>query len=111
MRDYNVEGATLVFVLNVMNPNSFPLKVDGLKYNIELDGKQLIDGKLEQAANLAANSETSIDVPIPVRFDQLFSSALDFALKGKSPYRIRGEAKFGLFNIPFDESGELSIKR
>ena len=111
LKDLDGKGATLVFVLNVFNPNAFPLEVDALKYHVEVDGKGLSDGQMAKPAKIAAKSEATVDLPVPIRFEDLLSSALDFALRGKSLYRITGHAQFGLLKVPFDKSGELSFKK
>jgi LEA14-like dessication related protein len=110
LRDVNAAGATVVFVVEVDNPNPFALKVDSVRYNIEIGGKPLSTGHIDSISEVPAKSTGLVEVPIPVRFADLFSSVLDFLQNGTSKYHIKGEASVGILSVPFDESGELNIK-
>jgi LEA14-like dessication related protein len=105
----DAKGATVVFDLDVENPNPFALKVDALKYDVEIGGKKLTVGELKSPANVGAKTTSKVSLPIPVKFNDLFSSVLVLAQKGKSPYVIKGEATFGLLSVPFENRGEIDL--
>lgn len=109
--DASSKGATLVFGVQVENPNSFALKVDALQYDVEIGGKLVSSGQLESAAHVPANERAVVEIPVPVQFADLFSSALSFLQSGASQYRVKGSARFGLLSVPFDRSGELSFTK
>lgn len=110
LKDMTSSGATVVFGVEVDNPNPFALKLDALRYDLEIGGKAIGSGKLDQPAEVAANTKGIVDVPVPVKFDALFNSISELMSKTTSDYRVRGEAQFGLFSIPFDEKGELKLR-
>ena len=111
VRDVDGKGATLVFAVKVDNPNPFGIKVDALKYDIEIGGKLLSSGKLDQEADVAAKSISIVNIPIPVKFSDIYSSAMDLISNKSSTYRVRGAANVGLFEIPFDEKGDFKIRQ
>ncbi len=111
IQDPDSNGATLVFGVQVENPNNVPLEVDEVIYDLEVSGKSLTSGKLDKGARVGALATEVIDVPISVKYTDLFNSLLQLFKDQKSPYRIKGSAKMGFFNIPFDKSGELKFEK
>ena len=109
LRDAHATGATVVFGVKVENPNSFALRVDSLKYDVEIGGKAFSSGKLEKPAEVGGKGTAVIDVPVPVRYADVFASLLEFVQKGTSSYRVKGTAAFGVLEIPFDEKGDLKF--
>lgn len=104
-------GATVLFKVRVANPNGFALKVDSVKYNVEIGGNNLGDGTLDKGAKVEAHSEAVIPIPVPVKYTEVFSSVMSFLSEGKSKYRIRGDAAIGPLTIPFDKTGDLKIEK
>lgn len=110
IQDIGVNGATVMVGIQVENPNAFALTVDALKYDLEIGGKALSSGKIPEALTVAGGSTKVIAIPVPVKFQDLFSSVFDFVQKTSSNYRVKGEARFGLLTIPFDKTGDLKLK-
>lgn len=106
-----VDGATLVFGLAVENPNSVALEVDELVYDLEFDGRALSSGKLEQGARVPAKSTATVEIPVAVKYSDLFSSVIRLLTNETSPYRIKGSARVGPFEVPFDKVGEVKLPR
>lgn len=111
VRDMTASGATVVFGVQIENPNPFELKVDSVRYDVDIGGKKLSSGRLAEGAKVAANSKTIVAIPVPVRYVDVFSSLLDFMGKGVSTFRVRGDATMGLISVPFDHAGELKFKK
>lgn len=110
VKDVGASGATVVFGVAVDNPNPFMIRVDQLKYDVDIGGKPISTGKLEHAAEVGGRSKAIVDIPVPVKYSEVFSSLFDFVSKGTSTYRVRGEASFGVLSVPFDKSGDLKLK-
>lgn len=110
VRDVGATGATVVFGVQVENPNSTALKVDSLRYDVEIGGKPFSSGRLPQGAEVPANGKVSLDIPVPVRYTDVFASLVGLLADGTSTYRLKGEAVFGLFTIPFEKSGEFKLR-
>ncbi|MEK7356853.1 MAG: LEA type 2 family protein [Bdellovibrionota bacterium] len=110
LKDVTSNGATVVFGVEVDNPNSFALVLDALRYDLEIGGKAIGSGRIPEAARVAGNAKGIVDVPVPVKFADLFSSISELMSKTTSDYRVRGEAQFGLITVPFDEKGEIKLR-
>jgi LEA14-like dessication related protein len=110
LKDVTSNGAVVVFGVEVDNPNAFALRLDALRYDLEVGGKAIGSGKIDQPAEVAGHSKGVVHVPVPVKFQDLFNSFSELMSKTTSDYRVRGEAQFGLLSIPFDEKGELKLR-
>lgn len=107
--EVNTSGATLGFFIEVENPNPFALKVDSLRYEIEIEAKPLGRGELAQPAEVAAKGKTTVEIKLPVLYKDLFARLLDFIQKKNCHYHLKGEAKFGLLTVPVDAVGEFKL--
>lgn len=105
------EGATLVFGLMVENPNPVAIAVDELVYELEVAGRSLTSGKLENGAKVPARDKTIVEIPVAVKYSDLFSSVIQLLKNQASPYRLKGTARIGPFKIPFDKAGEVKIPK
>lgn len=110
IKDVGLNGATLLVGVQVDNPNPFSLRVDALRYDVEIGGKLLSSSELPGAATVPAHGIQIVEIPVPIKFQDLFASALDFFSKSSSSYRIKGEARFGLLKVPFDQAGDLKLR-
>jgi LEA14-like dessication related protein len=109
LKDVNQNGGIVLVNVLVENPNPFILKIDALKYELEVGGKHLSTGQLLEPAQVSGNSNTVVAIPVPVKFSDLYSSVMDFIAKRTTTYHIKGDAHFGLMTIPFDNTGDLKL--
>jgi LEA14-like dessication related protein len=108
--DVRSDGASILFGVEVENPNAVDIKVDALRYEVEIAGKAFTTGKLVNPAQVPAHGKSVVEIPISLKYSDVFSSLLGFLQTGVSTYRVKGEAEFALFTIPFDRSGEINLK-
>ena len=111
LKDVSGNGATVLVGLKIENPNSFSLHVDSVRYILEIKGKPLTSSTIDKPVEVPSKGSAVIEIPVPVKFADLFSSVLDFLQSGSTEYRVSGEAKIGSFSIPFDQKGELKLKK
>ena len=104
------KGALLLFGIEVENPNPFPLKVDSVQYVVELAGRKLAEEKIDTPTEVAAKSTAVVQLPMRLMYADLFTSIGDFLRNDFAAYRLKGSARFGFFNLPFDESGQFKIE-
>ncbi len=109
--DVRADGATILFGVLVDNPNPFALMVDSVKYDVEIGGKHLSSGVLDKGAQVAAKAQSIIEIPVAVKYSDVFTGLSMLMNNGKSNYRLKGEAAVGLITIPFDHTGELKLKK
>lgn len=103
-------GAQLMFVLEVENPNPVDIKIDELDYSINLFSKKFAEGKVAEGLKVPARSKANIELPLPVKFDQLFSSLTDALGASEVPFKVEGQAKSGWFKFPFAKEGSVKIR-
>ena len=110
IKNLTADGATLLFEVSVNNPNPYPINISALSYNVEVDKRAVGAGELENPAQVAANGTSVVPIPVAIKYSDLLSSVTDLFRKKASPYRIKGSARFGLFSLPFEYTGEVKIK-
>jgi LEA14-like dessication related protein len=110
VNNVRAEGATVVFGVKVDNPNSFPIKLDALRYDVEIGGRSMGSASLAHGVRIPASDSGMIEVPVPVKYKDLFSSVMEFMKSRTSTYRVKGEAMFGFFTVPFDSAGDFKLE-
>lgn len=110
VQDATMKGAKILFGIKVANPNSFPLRVDSVKYDIEIGGKQMSTESIDTPTEVAANATQIVQLPLTVQFADIFEGIGAFLRNDMTSYRVKGAARIGLFSLPFDESGEFRIR-
>lgn len=101
--------ATVLVKLAVRNPNSFSLKMDSIKYGIDLNGKPFASGTLNESAGVAANGESEVVVPMRIKYWDLYNQFADLTKHKQNSYSITGLIKSGGREFPFKHSGEVQL--
>lgn len=110
----SLEGATLVFDVQVDNPYSAALPLTNLDYGLTTGTKPLFTGKAAVAGSIPANSSKTIALPAQIRYLDLIN-----AFKGIKPgTSIPYKAQLGLLmdtpvtsnlRLPITKEGELTV--
>ena len=115
VRQLSLTDASLVFVAEIQNPNSYELRLKSLDYTIHLDGRETGGGSLQKEISVPASSSAPVEIPVSARFGSLSAVAKMYISGQELPYRIEGKAlvKAGLFDrtFPFSRTGTLSTKK
>lgn len=111
VKDPSLTEATLVFALQVTNPNSFGVSVNGIEYDLKLNGRNFTSGEIEDGFKLAKNEASTVNIPIRLNYLDVFSSLKELSRSGKAPYELTGSVKTGVVNVPFSESGTVDLSR
>ncbi len=101
----------LAFDLDVRNPNPVGISMQDLSYRLELANKTFSNGTLGERLRIGANQQSRITLPLTLRYSDVLDSLTDLGGKDELDYRISGEAKFGLFAIPYSQSGSIPVPR
>lgn len=110
VRDANKDGATAVIALDVNNPNSISLTVDQLDYALSIGGREVAKAEVANIAKLAPDATTRVEIPVPFKYNEIFSSVLELISRGTAAYKVTGSARVGLFTLPFDHGGDLNLR-
>ena len=111
VRDVNLTGSTLLFVVTVENPNKIDIKVDEIAYKIFINGKQITTAKTEKTVLVPAEKKSEVEIPLPIEYTKIWSDLSDIVMSKNANYRIEGDAKFPLFSIPFKKEGQIQVRR
>lgn len=104
-------GGSLIFSLDVANPNPFALNLSGLDYTIKLGGEKFAEGTADKISSIAKNSKTVVKIPLRMQFSELGRSAYQLFTKPSAGYEISGNMKFGEKIFPFQKAGTVSFDR
>ena len=107
-------GLPLECTLLVENPNSRDLRVLGYDYELQLEGRRVIQGQSREAVTLPARGQTLVTVPILLKLRAL--PILLPAVLRREPinYQISGGVRLasllGGFRVPFHAAGRMKPK-
>lgn len=110
VRDTNLVGTTLIFVVDVENPNDRELKVDDVSYKVFLGGKAFAQASTGKQVSVPAKSKSQIEIPLPVKYTEIFSNMGEILLSQKLTYKIEGTAKLSFISIPFTKEGVVNFR-
>lgn len=109
IKDTNLVGTTIVFVLSVENTNEREIKVDEVNYKISLDGQAFANSKTQQPVVIAPKASAPVEIPLPVRYVDLFAHLNKALNSSQIEYAIEGDAKMSFFKVPFKKQGHLKL--
>lgn len=99
--------------LNVLNPNNRAIDVDGVDFELDLNGSRLARGVSSEGFSLPALGEASTTVVVSTSLTDVFRQVLQLgrAQPESLEYRVRGKLHLGsgfVRTLPFERSGTLS---
>ena len=101
--------STALFNFNITNPNPIGLRSGGITYDLKLNGRQFVNGRLNQGVALPAGGSTVLQVPITMPYLDFFKSAAQLYRTKKADYALSGGIDVGPFTIPFQSHGSLDL--
>ncbi|MNK15817.1 Late embryogenesis abundant protein [compost metagenome] len=110
IKDTNIAGTTLVFVVNVANPNNKDIDVKEVSYTVFLSGKELTQAKTDKPIHVPANKDADVEIPLPIKYTSILGNLGDVLLAKEVSYRIQGSAKMSFFSIPFSKEGKVELR-
>ena len=90
--DVDSKGMSLNLLLNVDNPNSYALTLDGYKYSFNILDLPLIKGEKKEIVQFPGKKATDIQVPVRVTY----GDALGIIMKRPNPTSIPYQLEAGL---------------
>lgn len=98
--------------LRLTNPNNRSVDVDGLDFDLELNGKRLARGVTNNAFELPRLGEAETLVVVTTSVFDVLRQALDLAGRSNATmdYRVKGRLHLGsgfVRTLPFDHEGKI----
>ena len=113
------EGFTMLFDLDVTNPNGFDLPLGYANYTLALGDASPISGKVAPDGVLRANQPEDVKLPVTLTYQSLLDTGLAIAKSGgKVPYKMQaslGAGKegagglLGNVRVPLSYEGTLDV--
>lgn len=99
--------------LRIINPNDRALTVNGLDFELDVNGRQLVRGVSDRRFELPRLGEAETEVIVTTSVLDLLWKAVEFGSRadGKMDYRLKGRLHLGsglVRTIPFDHRGTLA---
>ncbi len=108
--NFNLSGGTAVFVLDIQNPNRFPIPLSGFDYGLRLNGIQVASGVKEQRVTIQAGQSHKLEVPLNLSFSNMLNMLPGLLRNRNINYELGGSVHLPWFNIPFQRTGSTSIQ-
>ncbi len=110
MGKFNLSGGTATFVLDIQNPNKFPIPLAGFDYGLSLNGVPVARGNKEQRVTIKAGGSQKVTVPLILSFSNMINMIPGLLRDRKLSYALDGSVHLPWFNIPFQRTGSANIR-
>ncbi|MCU7828725.1 MAG: LEA type 2 family protein [Candidatus Thiodiazotropha sp. (ex Myrtea sp. 'scaly one' KF741663)] len=110
------EGMDLAFDVQVDNPNPVGISLAGLDYDLSLLGSRFLKGDQPMGMRLAANGNSSVEVPMRLGFQQLLSTYQQLKGADSAGYQLDLGMGFdvpvlGRVRVPVSYQGEFPVPK
>ena len=110
MGKFNLSGGSAIFVLDIQNPNRFPIPLSGFDYGLSLNGVQVANGVKEQRVTINPGQSHKLEVPLRLSFTNMMNMLPGLLRDKHLNYSLGGSVHLPWFNIPFQRTGSTSIR-
>jgi LEA14-like dessication related protein len=97
--------------LRILNPNDSAIPVEGLKYSLEINGREFAYGVSRQAVSIPPYGEALLDVDVVSNLLNVLRQMQELGEESQDTLSYRLSGKLSLSNtlvkLPFDYHGEL----
>lgn len=111
MGKFNLSGGTAIFVLDIYNPNQFPIPLAGFDYGLSLNGVQVAQGNKEHRATIQGGRNQKVEVPLTLSFGNMMNMLPGLLRSRRLNYQLGGSVHLPWFNIPFNRAGTTTLSR
>jgi len=108
--NFNLSGGTATFVLDIQNPNKFPIPLSGFDYGLSLNGIQVANGTKEERVTIKGGESQKVTVPLTLSFTNMMNMIPGLLRNRTLDYKLGGSVHLPWFNIPFQRTGQANIR-
>ena len=98
--------------LRLRNPNNFDLPLDGMTFDLMLNGQHFAEGFSDESVTIPRFGEAHLPVTASTSLIDLARQALGIARSGELDYQINGRAYLGGLrsgSLPYEKRGRLRL--
>ncbi|MBO9666917.1 MAG: LEA type 2 family protein [Bdellovibrio sp.] len=110
IQDSTALSTTLVFVLDVQNPNKMDINVDQVSYEIQLNNQEFAKTVTNKKSRVPAQGSGKVEIPLPINHLKALGGVAKLLAGEEVGYEITGDAKISGIKIPFSEKGKFNLK-
>lgn len=108
------ERVTLAFGIKVDNPNPIGIDLEGLDYDLKLDGRSFLTGKQDKQMQIAASGASRIELPLSMSFKEIQRGLSGLKGKDEVAYELTTGLMIkvpllGTFRYPVVSQGVLPV--
>jgi LEA14-like dessication related protein len=116
VKSMSFASASVVFVLDMVNDNPFPIMMNGLDYKIRIGGNDLAGGATRAAQAVGQNGRSTLEVPVNLSVLKVGKAVLDILAGSSSDYEMEGSMAFqvpkiGEKKFAFSKKGTAAVGR
>lgn len=102
------QGTGLVS-LNLTNPNAFPIPLEGVQYNLRLNGTPVASGDQRQSMYLQPNQPTAVQIPVQLQLASIMQLAPVLWQSRSVQYQLDGAVRLPFISVPFQRQGGIGV--
>lgn len=115
LRDINWEQVDVNLVFKVENPNPLKVALAHFAYDLDLEGNDILKGKMEDGLELPAEDSATLKVPLTLTFSEMADLLTDTKGKDELDMKLSGNLGFdtpiGVVKVPYETKGEVPVLR
>lgn len=101
--------STAVFNFDIHNPNPLNIRAGRITYDLKLNGRDFVKGRLAQGVTLPAGGTGTLQVPVTMAYLDFFDSMAQLWNTRSADYALTGGFTVGPFVIPFQAHGVIDL--
>ena len=110
MGSLSLSGGSATIILNIQNPNKFPIPLAGFDYGLSLNGVQVAKGDKEHKVTIKSGETQKVSVPITLSFSNMLNMIPGLMRSSELDYSLDGSVHLPWFNIPFQRAGKTALR-
>jgi LEA14-like dessication related protein len=113
--DIDSKGMSLNLLLNVNNPNSYDITLDGYKYHFIILDLPLIKGEKKEIVQFPGKKSTDIQVPVRITYGEALGIIMKLPNPTSIPYQLEAgldiTTPVGTLTFPIATSGVIAVPK
>ncbi|MBN2425517.1 MAG: LEA type 2 family protein [Calditrichaceae bacterium] len=102
----------LIFNIEINNPNSMGIHLDGFDYDFILNGSSFVKGDQNQGVDIESKGKSVVPFPITLTFKDIYNLSQSMKNMDEIGYKLNTGLKFdlpvlGMTRIPLETSGKI----
>lgn len=110
IQSLTIQGARIVFPIQIANKNEFPLPLGGLSANLAIAGASVGTVQAVTPPSLAASQAHVLEIPLDVNFWQVGWAVAQAIQSRSANVRLSGALRSGAASLPIEMSENLTFR-